>query len=830
MANTESGVRPTFGNAIGPSSLGSQIPNSASSVTTIGDVFGDQKPTPLQAPAQGGMQVAQMGPQDQEPQRLPNGEKPIEAKAQDDDDSLSKALAALGSKMPSDQKKALDRINDEDLDKQLKGISEKIGEHPVPLSQFDDKATIAGQPVTDVAKSLKDRFMFVAGKNASGLGSTFDQQKSGWESVYGPDNVTVKNNQIYIRPNGEGPFQKVDQKVFGSVIDFALNHLSQVPGFAANVATQGAVDAAGVPLDAATGGMSTLPVAAAGAAAGGAAQAGTNQLVRSGMNMLSPHPEAEQKTDNISTLADESLKSAGFNLAGWGVMKGMGSALASSTGKSAIEGLKTLLRPELGEMIDAATQKSAQTAIRLELERVTNSMQGLTRTAGGGGSALEGAIGKQTASAVDGVTENLMSTLDAVKDKAVELAGKTGKKVDPSGLMAEMEKTFNKYGIKIVGDTDSAGLAKANSGFAQMPEEGARFALESPNGNRVLSDLVKDYNTLKGISLSNNGQVPPASFYEAIGKYQNLSKFDKARGNFPQEQELFKNLQHAAIGDRQAFESSVFAGSGLPEEKLAADAYGRASTHLNNLAELDGLLKNDSTRQLLVPSILNAAPAKRLSQLTALKNTLGENSEGWGQLRGEIVNRMINDGVDPSTGYLDGKTILQSMKSMGPQVTDVIMSKAEQGSVRQLALQANKISNLADKPNESEQEAIKKMGSALLQFAAKPAQFAVSLFRASNNNKMAVDYLINDGLVDLARQASSKAEQTKILETIRFMDELAGGAKTALIKRAQGSKIPTYLMSAPSVAATSNVMQSAGNAIQSARQPQPVQQDLSMGQ
>lgn len=838
MGNMESGVRPSFGNAVGPQSLGSQIPSSQGNVSTMGDLFASQKPSPIQAPAQRMAPSPQATPQPaQVEQTLPNGEKTIEAKKQDDDDSLNKAIANLSGKLPGQQKKELDRINDEDLGRQLKGIAGKIGNHPAPLSAFSDNATIQNNPSTDAFTKLKQMFALSMGNNAANAGNgSFEQTKSAFESIYGPNGVQVKNNKLYVDPDGSGKFQRVDQKMLGPVSDFVLNHLSKIPGFMANVGTQAAVDAAGAPADVASGGTTALPIAAAGAAAGGVAQSGTDQLVRSGMNAMSPYPQAEQKTDTVSSLASESLKSAGFNLAGWGLLKGASSAMTSQTGLKAINSLKDLVHPEFSSAIDAATSNAQQASIRLELERLTNSMQGLTRTSGGTGAGIEAQIGRQTGSAIDGVTDNLMSTLDAVKDKAIEISGKSGKNVDPTNLMGQMEKTFSKYGINIVSDTDAAGLSKAKSGFAEMPEDGTRFALESPNANSVLGGLVKDYNYLKGVAISNDGQIPPSTFYSVIGKYQNLSKFDKNAGAFPQEQELFRTLQHSALTDRQSFENSVFQGSGLPEEKLAADAYSRASSHLDNISQLDGLLKNDETRQLLVPAILNAAPAKRLAQLNSIKNVLGEGSEGWGQLRGEVINKMINDGVDASTGYLDGKSILNSMKSMGPQVTDVLMSKGEQGSLRQLALQANKISNMTDAPSGPEKGAMMKMVSTIGSFTGKAGDFAESLFRATNNNKVAIDYLINDGLVDAARNASSKVEQTKILETIRFMDEIAGGAKQAMLKRAGISNIPTYLMMAPTTAAAGNVIHGASNLLNPPRpapsqQSQvPMQPELSMGQ
>lgn len=796
MGNIEAAVRPTIGTNIQPTDSGSMVPSGQGG--TFGDLLKAMTPPSPGPQAQAPMPEsmgALLGGGGQPAPQTPPAAPPPQSQYLQNRDGEQKTVDSLYDSIKTNlggaQKEAFDGDTKKELDSLYDSIKSDLGDHPAPVAQFNDKAPIVDRPAPGqsfpsyAVKSVVENLKFLGAKNRANLGENFEKQKIAWQSMYGDDNVEVKNKQIYIRPNGTGQFRRVDQTQFNFIADFVAHNVLNAGPVLANAMTQGAVDAAAVAGAPETGGLS-LPMAATSAALGGAAGAMAREGLQNSLDMVSSKPQIDKANPGkeIAGLSSQILKEMGWNMAGRAIIGVGASAADSEIGRGSIKKIQDIIGSIPGMQVDkvsagvSSMEKAA--AARLAVKDFADSLAPGVYGPKVMGRQMEAPVGRQTYDAVAATGDRMGKTIELVQNKAIELAKEKGQVAAPETLVQKMEEILSDHDITINSAAADFGYGGGGPKQAVIPSEGHRFALGSKDGLRDLQGIAHDYNQIQRSLFTKQG-VDPEELGAIIQKYQGMADYASDVPSSGRANQVFKDLRSAGATDRNNFFAQVFKDSGAPEEKIFNDSYLKYSRDIEDIRAFKQMFRSEGQKSLMVENLWNnASQAQRLDTFNNLKRVLGEQSPEWNMFRGEIVNNMISESVN-AKGILDAGSLLNRMKAVHPEIMDSLLSKTEQGQLKLIANNAHDVA-MADANLSAHQQKIVDTTVGMLS-KLRTVKAVQTFYQMFGGNAAAMKYALDDGYLEAARQAISKGEQSRILEQMRYLDELVYRMKPVSVAR-----------------------------------------------
>lgn len=750
-----------------------------SSEDTYGDTFADREPA--QAPST----VTFSPPLSNTPGQQRNVMAEIGKQNAEVDNLLSK-LSTSGSRINRQMADKLsNQKDDEDLAAQLRDSLATDQANP-QNSEFDENAgySNAASPIVERAKqTLAANFTrFKAGLTRD------DQSALGvWKQKYGEENVKTKNGNIYFRKDAKEKFRRVDPDTFeligdtlldlsGPILEGMVSVGSEVAGIAALAAPTIASGGAALP--------ATLPAAAGVAAASGALGSATRTGV---MGLLGVQDDTNAWND--------AAWSAGLNMTGMGLMKG-----AAFGGKKVIQKFSDIMGT--GQM----TRINQLAGIRQAFDEFVGNVlpEGVSK----GLKETGEAIGRKGGS-LDKAQEVLEAPVSMVYDKATELMNEKGIKTVPvDNLLSKLKETLDEYGIKFgkngfaslptgkVSSTVSRdelsqvaelygkdGIAELERGGvealnkSQAEKAATTMAFGAENGDQTLKEMAEHYNSLLGAQRINKG-VPMDTLRDFIEGYRNKLDLYKNIPKTGKEESAYLALKSAGMSDRNTMLNSLFEGSGLPEEKIWKQSFQTYASKIDDVLGFKTLFNKKESAEQFAKALVQPNNSERILKL---KDVLGDGSKEWNAFRGEWLSDFIGKHIDTNSGVLLTGELNKTVKNLGKETVDALLSKEEQVSMRKLIAKGNKIA-FTDLLNQEAKANIMDLLPITMISQYAPARVA-GLWNLIQGKKAAADFLLDEGLLKAAAEASTKSEKNAILETMGFMRDMVDKMQTAKVTK-----------------------------------------------
>lgn len=660
-------------------------------------------------------------------------------------DSLIHELAS-GSQ-PSEVKKAVDK-QDSDVDaliSQLKGDGE-VDKNAPPVSGRQP-----GESAWDFAmRSMPEQLKFVGAQMRAHLGRDPLEQRQAFESMYGPDNVKRVGASLYFRPDPNQSFRKVDGTLYNGMVDTVLfNALNAVPGIA-NIATQAFTAAE-------SGG---LAAGAGSGAAGGTVDALTRQGLISGLNAVSDQP---QNDPNLSFWKGQVLKEAGLNALANPITRGITKIPGV---KQAVDKISSLVMPAADKALAAGGEQierlaAVRTAFREFKDAVFPSLVSQTTQSGAKETGI--AVGD----AIDKVGETLGKAVGAIKQEALGLADSKGEKAPMANTISAVQDILKKNGYEI-DDSGLAKLAATPDKFGGVnPVTTTPGELVKPEVRASLDQLGTYLNRLQrenGI----NGGTELRQVFADLDNLTRLSKFDKTSPVNTDILQMYKQVRNAASQDRNELLSKLYDGSGSPNEQTWKSAYDRYSSNIDAIGDFKAHFYNPQSRELLVSSITKSPTAEKLELLDGMKQVLGDGSKEWNALRGEMLDQVLNDRTQE--GVLNAPEVFRFLNApKNAPLIDRVLAPQEKSVINRMLVEASKVST-SGVMVQSQQRVIEDGAEKMIELAADPKSAVKRLFTVFNSNQKAIDYLTDEGFLDMAQKANGPVQRDRILAAMRYMN------------------------------------------------------------
>lgn len=663
-------------------------------------------------------------------------------------------IAEMGSKQPKEDTAALDKTHLDEIDKILGG-KEKIN--------VDENAP--------AAEGVVDKVKYLGAAMRERLGRDPQERLNAVQSMYGDENARVYKGEIYFRPGKGKNFRKFDQNVFGPVLDWALKNSLNLTPTMANAAVSGAGTAASV---------ATLNPAAAVVGAGASLAAGgaADELLRQGMISTIDQFASKKQNDDRISLKNEVLWNSGINLAAGAAI---GAAAKTPPGKfiaDKVRGFLGLLTPvekiESGASSDVLDLSKARSAINEWIDTIHPKMfveEGKSAAQKAATRGIE--TGLNVANAMDLESIKLGKAVGNVDSVVQGIAKNKAMQPSVDNLQKKMQETLGKYGYTF-----------DKNGYAVDPvTQGSKaFAFSNPNGGSILDMLANKNNELVSSQWSKggrevgggNGYVPMNILNDAIDTFSKLSQYGKKEVGT--DIDAFRSLRNAANTDRYAFYDKVLEGSGLPEEQIWKQSYKDYSSKVDEIADFTSMFKNRTERERLVQTLSSQSAKDKLEMVDKIKGVLGESSDAFRSLRGEIIHNFFSENATKNNGVLDTKSAMTWLNSSKNGLISKIMNQEEADSLRTFVMQASHFATDGVLP-ASQKNTFEKGLTHMTHLVTDPGRLAMDVFSMFGGNKKAIDYMVDHAFLDAVQKDIGKEQVTNMLKSRQYIMGIRDAAK-----------------------------------------------------
>lgn len=783
-----------------------------------------QTQPPQSAPAQSPdpNSFAAMMAQGQGPAQKPAPPSPDQQQATTDDQSVDGIFDSLKTNHPMARdiaKEDASRDLHSQLDDVLGGGSDS-SDTDLSLGPIDKKP---GESNWGAAlRNLPDSMKFAAAQMRSKLGRNPQEQLNAFQSMFGENNAKLVGNTIQFRPEGSKKFRKVDKPLFDSMTDFVLFHaLSSVPT-AANVAAQGAVDAAGI---SSTYGAGTVPTVLAAGAVGGAVDAMTRQGMIHALDAFS----ARKQNDQNINLTNQVLADAGLNAVAGPIMKGAmsyippvkssivkllsylpqsvqnvatGAGMAAHDAADAVSGAASKI-PGIGKGYGAVgksigdlfandgddvlrasknthiagggDQIQQQANVRVAFEQLHDTLFPSLETSSASGQvskATHRQMGDVVNSAMDAIQKPLESKLSMLKDTVSSVASQQKMAVSSQqtrnvikDVLQDYGYTFNdKLGVAVPPGADTEAKMRL---FANAPLKSTIDEMAAFHNNLLADSLVSDPKGVQGTDFNLF-----SNYIKRIDSKRNFEG-DFTSATDKESQNILFKVANASRSDRNSFVDSVMSTQQNPESQLWSTAYQKFSQNIDALTQFKTMLRTPGDREYFVRALTTGPNAKKVDLLDQLKNTLVENGSQteWDGVRGLMMSNIVDDRTHE--GVLHAGEVLNYLeKNANQPVVNRILAPSEK-RIYVKALQESQKLSLGGIMTTQTKKVTEDAASKMIQFGGGDISHAVrSIFSLFQSDKKALQYLNDEGFMEAARKASAPELRQNIMKAQSYTDAL----------------------------------------------------------
>jgi hypothetical protein len=320
--------------------------------------------------------------------------------------------------------------------------------------------------------------------------------------------------------------------------------------------------------------------------------------------------------------------------------------------------------------------------------------------------------------------------------------------------------------------SDVAGSIGEKEAYKNLAEgAGAQAAFGDPKGKMLLSDMVSDFNAFAAQSRAHGGATMQ-ELLDRTRKYQGSADWDvKSTGG----NQALQDAAGAALLDRnKAFTQAL---DGTPEAKIWERAYSNYAKEAVPIKTLDWMMKSQKAGDLIVDSVL---AKKDAAMIENLRNYVGPNSEGWKSFKGNTIKKLIDDSMD-SSGAFNGAKFNDTIKSYGKDFWKSFGEEESLNRLRLLARSAERI-DLTGTLDPSKKTKLVEVLKGVVGFGGSKIPTVIALNQLVNGDKYAVDYLTNEGFMQVARGAKSEAEKRSIMAMAEVADRVRDASQVVKIK------------------------------------------------
>lgn len=581
--------------------------------------------------------------------------------------------------------------------------------------------------------SLPESVRLTAANMRAQLGRDPKEQRQAFESMFGAENVKTVGKDLLFRPNGKGAFTKVNKTVYGGLIDFALSHALQVPGLAANIATQGATDAA-------TGASGPLGFAVGGAA-GGAAGAVVDAGMRGVLNQVSSEPQDDARESLKSTIAKE----AGLNAVGAGVLGPIIGQIGKAWSKVR-DGVVAAGGEEIGKL--AAVRTAFNEFRDVVFPHATE------------GSA------QSSMTAVDAIQKRMSDQVGAIKDEALGLAKTKDLNSPMDSTIGKLKDILQQNGYYF----DEKGIAKPitnNRAFAYKQGAGGD-ELASSSYSGALDTLANYQNRL--VNDKTFKGTDPTQLLQDIDNLTRKAKFDKASPANSDVLNLFKQVRNAASSDRNALFENIYKGSGSPSEGVWKNTFDEYNHNIDAVTDLQAAFRTPEQREMMVNTLNKSSSPDKLELLDNFKQVLGEGSKEWNSLRGEIYGQIINNHIGENGAFQAGKFADYLTNKVNQPFLSRLLPKEDQAVLTRMAVESSQV-NANNSLTAPQANRMREAASNLISLLGDKMGVN-AIFKLTSGNAKIINYLTDDGFMEAYAKAQGPELKQNILNAKRLMGGL----------------------------------------------------------
>lgn len=735
---------------------GNQPQNSPNPTTPPGSAFGETLTASIPKPQPSQAAPAQAMPQEQQPMQaaptetpspsimdFSQGKTPGQMQSSKEDQEVDDLVATLANdrkdkRIDAALKKSQDN-EDLEIDNLINGIVGKPTKQS-PEGLFGPRREGEGN-WEYFAKNLPQGLKYVGAQMRSHLGRDPVEQRQAFESMYGSDNVKVQGGKLMFRPDPSEGFRKVDQTLFNGIVDFALyNSLNAIP-LTANAVVTGATAAASSPVLTPAGGL------AAGLAAGGAADAITRNALIGGINTVSDMPQDSKKVE----LKNEILKDAGFNLAG--------GVVASAVTKLPV--VKQSLKKLSDSFISTGEKVLEQSGDKLS--KLANVKVALNEFHSAFFPSVSSpkAAGEAVNTAIEMTERQLANNISAIKNEALVLSKKRGDMPNMDNTIGRLEKILTDNGYIF----DEYGLAKVNEAVDRSLQ---------PQGYQSALDTLASYNNRLRSEALGDGGTKLESLFQDLDNLAKQAKYDQGNPINSDIRNMFKQVRNSATGDRDAYLNKIFKDSDSPFAESYKAGYQNYASKIDSIGDFKAMFHSPQDREMMVTTLSKAPTPDKIDMLDKIKSLVGPDSVEWNGLRGEVVSNIFNQRT--KEGVLNAQDALKFInKPDNAALINRVLDKDEKVVINRMLMEAAKLDTTGVFSNTGEQ-AVELGAGKLIELATDAKSALKNIFKVFGNDKKAIDYLTDEGFLNLAQQTRGAEMKQRILQAMR----MAGDARNKM--------------------------------------------------
>lgn len=684
-------------------------------------------------------------------------------------------------------------INDDELANQIMGSmkAEKgISNEPTPMPQGADPNVDYGdnksvdqalqelardQAYLNESKAPQDEFQMAEPGEAKPIGalqefkaraiqhigsSKEDQLKLLQKALGSNFDVRLKDNEeIVFRKKGSSKFFPIDatgfsgglREVVGDIIDFSGDVLEQ------GAASIGAVTSV------ATGGATGLALGGAGGAAvGGTLGVAAAPAVGALTGVAARRAAIEHMIGSTSEgFMDELKLATAFNYAALGL-----GAIVKSAAKRSLETLKDSLE------LSPISRVKQLAEVRQNFGKLADEFGEKTFT--------KGQAGQQAYDAIEAYGNKLDKKVRLVRD---DLKTKLGDTVQPvERYVKELENVLNDLGVsqdQLLTLKSSGGKAKSLSKLVKgesnpAAEEYAKIlanakeksAAGSDTGHLFIKKIMDEY-----INVNKDGGYGALTLFDKLDLWKlNAAYVDKgAKVDYPKAtQALSRRIRQALAEDRNEIITNAF-GDSKEKASIALGAIDEFAKNIDDVKRFKKLFMSGKNPEKFTDALVQPGNSK---QLQKLKNILGEESNEFGQIQAEYIDKVFNKALNARTGVIDGDKILKTMQATGDDMLNVLMSKDQQLTLQLIAKRSQQIAYEDILNNPQAKEKLKDAAAVAISRGRTIGPAVRLLWSLTRANADAAKYLSDEGLIEVAVNIKDPFQRTKAVKVIEFFQHM----------------------------------------------------------
>ncbi|HUR99050.1 MAG TPA: hypothetical protein VMZ26_13370 [Pyrinomonadaceae bacterium] len=577
------------------------------------------------------------------------------------------------------------------------------------------------------------------------VGRSPEEQRRLLERSLGSEYETrVEDGDVVFRKKGDASFKRLDPKFFRSLSEFGRDLADAIPSVGIDAVTAVVGEALGISAGATAGAaLGGLPGGVAGGFAGMAAGAAAGGVASSAIK------EGIVRASGVEP--DVSFaKDAAFN-----ALLNVGTL-----------GLGGLVKGAVGKVGEALAERPI--ARVKELAKIRGGIDEI-QSAVGYAPKPNAALGTQIKSATDQLAESLGERVGAVSDKAATLAGKSRFRTEK--FQNRLREMLTEEGVEITPN----GIASIPKGLEASKPFGA------PEGMSALKQLTDDYNNL----VRNNGTMDFRQLKNTLSFYEKPAGFEK---ELPSSVEgAYRVLRGTLREERDRILPAVLEGT--PEGEFAKSAYADFSSKIDSIRDLQKLaLKKDSPEKFAEALI----QPKDSAGVKQLKFVFGPESPQFGAVRSSWFAGIVDKAVDKETGIVSGALLKREMGRYGDDVLGELLTKEQQNALTALASNAEKVSYAGLVKNPENKHFIQRATFAFLRgHDANPSSYVHAVWSLFSNNKAAMDYMTNEGMLNLAKSLPRADQKSAAVQAANWLGKMTSASKVVKTKSgAQRYELP----------------------------------------